>query len=260
MTDLIEKFHTVAEQSGTTPGLLFEQTVRKVYEAWLHEGDFAVDVGAHKGAHLFPMADAVGPKGTIYGFEPIKKLYENLKKDTKKRKKRTIKLFNLALSNTTGQASFHYFENRPAFSGLQKRHAPFDDEEGGLIKVRVKQTILDSKLPLFKKVSAIKLDIEGGELHALMGAKKCLQKSRPMVVFESGRQASAHVYNYTPEDFFGFFESVGMQVFWLSGGRFTIDEWRINRRCWEFVALPAENAEFATCLPDLCRAVLHNSA
>ncbi len=260
MSDLIEAFHTVAADTGTDIGQLFEQTVQKVYEAWLEPGDFAIDVGAHRGRHLFPMADAVGPKGTIYGFEPIKKLYANLKKETKKRKKRTIKLHNVALSNTKGHASFHYFENRPAFSGLQKRRAPFDDEEGGLIKLQVTQTTLDRKLPLFKRVSAIKLDIEGGELHALMGAKKCLQKSRPMVVFENGRRASARVYNYSPEDFFGFFESVGMQVFWLTGEPFTIEQWNIDRNCWEFVALPTESAAFAARLPDLCQAVLDNPA
>jgi len=256
MIDIIAEYHRVAETSDVQVGQLFEDTVQKIYEAWLKPGDYAVDVGAHRGNHLFPMVDAVGPTGRIYGFEPIEAMYVKLRKKLKTRGITNVKLFNVALAQKTGTASFNYFENRPAFSGLERRNTSFDDDEGGLVRVDVKCAKLDSKLPLFRKISAIKLDIEGGELHALMGARKCLKKSRPLIVFENGRQASADVYGYTADDFFNFFESVGMKVFWLSGEEFTSQDWLKNRRCWEFVALPIGNADFAERLPNLCKGVL----
>lgn len=256
MTDIIADYHRVAEEIGVDVGQLFEDTVQEIYEAWLKPGDCAVDVGAHRGVHLFPMVDAVGPKGKIYAFEPIKPLYAALKKKLKSHQIDQVKLFNLALSQQAGTASFNYFENRPAFSGLERRGTPFDDEEGGLTTVTVKCATLDSKLPLFRKVSAIKLDIEGGELHALMGTRKCLKKSRPLVVFENGRQASANVYGYTADDFFRFFAEMDMRIFWLSGEEFVPVDWSKNKRCWEFVALPTEKAGFAGMLPELCRKVL----
>ena len=256
MTDIIADYHRLSEETGSTVGQLFEDTVQEIYEAWLKPGDCAVDVGAHRGAHLFPMIDAVGPKGRIYAFEPIEPLYKALNKKLKEQGLGQVKLFNLALAQKAGSASFSYFENRPAFSGLERRGTPFDDAEGGLTNVTVKCATLDSKLPLFKKVSAIKLDIEGGELHALMGARKCLRKSRPLVVFENGRQASANVYGYTADDFFSFFDEVDMRVFWLSGEEFVPADWQKQKPCWEFVALPSENAGFAEKLPGLCRKVL----
>lgn len=256
MTDIIAEYHRVAQKAGVQVGVLFEDTVQKIYEAWLRPGDLAVDVGAHRGAHLFPMAEAVGAKGRIYAFEPIKPMHVALKKKLKTQGFGQVRLFNLALAQKAGTASFSYFENRPAFSGLERRGTPFDDAEGGLKNVTVERATLDSKLPLFRRVSAIKLDIEGGELHALMGARKCLKKSRPLVVFENGRQASATVYGYRADDFFGFFDEVGMKVFWLSGEEFVRADWQKKKPCWEFVALPTENAAFADRLPDLCGQVL----
>jgi len=256
MSDIIAAYHRTSEETGVNVGQLFEDTVQEIYQAWLAPGDSAVDVGAHRGAHLFPMAEAVGANGRIYAFEPIKPMYAALKKKLKTRGLGQVKLFNLALAQKAGTASFNYFENRPAFSGLERRATPFDDAEGGLTNVTVKCATLDSKLPLFRKISAIKLDIEGGELHALMGARKCLKKSRPLVVFENGRQAAANVYDYTADDFFTFFDEMGMKVFWLSGEEFVPGDWQKNRPCWEFVALPEENAAFAGKLPDLCNRVL----
>lgn len=260
MTDLIEEFHAEAERSGVEVGQLFENAVQKIYEAWLKPGDFAVDVGAHKGAHMFPMAAAVGRRGAVYAFEPIEPLFRKLKKDIKARQSRNVKLFQLALSDQAGLADFSYFEKRPAYSGLQRRATPFDDVEGGVVKIQVRRATLDSKLPFFRKVAAIKLDIEGGELHALMGARRCLVKSRPLVVFESGREASAIVYNYSIDDFFAFFDAVNMEVFWLSGEPFERAHWKLQRRCWEFVALPKEKRGFADRLPGLCRDVLAEAA
>lgn len=259
MSDLIDEFHQMAEKTDVAVGRLFEHTVQAIYQEWLKPGDFAVDVGAHRGAHLFPMLEAIGPEGLLYGFEPLEKYYRRLQTQLKKKKIRNVKLHQLALAEKKGSASFNHFKNRPAFSGLRRRRTPFDDAEGGLVEVMVKKKTLDSVLPRFKKVSCIKLDIEGGELHALMGARRCLTRSRPLVIFENGRQASALVYGYEADDFFGFFEEVDMQVFWLSGEPFTPEDWRLQRPCWEFVALPREKTAFADKLPGLCRSVLKSA-
>lgn len=256
MSDLIEALHKKAEAIGVRPGLMFENVVRATYEAWISPGDIVVDVGAHKGFHLFPLVRAVGARGKVYGFEPIPLYFKQLKQRLRAESIKNVVLRPYALSDRNGTSEFNFFENRPAFSGLQRRVTPFDDSEGGLKKITVKRKTLDSQLPFFKTISAIKLDIEGGELHALMGAERTLKKSRPLVIFENGRQASANVYGYGPEEFFGFFDRLGMKVFWLSGEPFVPEEWRLQRKCWEFVALPQESAAFAEQLPALCRQVL----
>lgn len=256
MSDIIQSFHALAESGGPAVGQLFEATVQRVYESWLKPGDRAVDGGAHKGVHLIPMTKAVGSNGFVYGFEPIPDLALKLEKRLKTEGIRHTSIRRKALSEAKGTATFRLFANRPAFSGLKRRQSGFSDEEGGLQEVSVKKTTLDSEIPFFRTISAIKLDLEGGEFHALRGAKRILTKSRPLVVFENGRQAAATVYGYTVDDYFQYFGSVGYHIYWLSGERFTAEDWQLQRRCWEFVALPQEHADFAARLPALCNATL----
>lgn len=260
MDEIISEFHRLADEQDVPVGHLFELAVQKVYEAWLQPGDLAVDVGAHRGAHLFPIVDAVGPRGKVIAFEPIETMFLGLRKQLKKKGIRNVTLHQLALGSKAGKAEFSYFEKRPAFSGLQKRRAPFSDEEGGHKVIEVRVATLDQKLPLFRKVSAMKLDIEGGELHVLMGARRCLKRSRPLVIFENGRGQSAKTYGYSAETFFDFFESVDMKLFTLSGASFTPADWKKQVGCWEFVALPSEKTDFAEQLPNLCRAALADMA
>lgn len=256
MSDIIARYHNIAEKTGVDVGQLFENTVQKIYEAWLQPGDNAVDVGANIGRHLFPIAEAIGPKGRLYAFEPIRQLHKNLQQEIGNRHLKNIKLHECALGRSAGEAAFSYFEKRPAYSGLRQRHTPFDTAEAGLTEITVKCATLDSKLPWLRKISLIKLDIEGGELHALMGGQRCLQKSRPCVIFENGRAASADVYGYNADDFLQFFDAMNMKVFWLDGAPFTRENWNANIACWEFVALPAEKADWAKTLPKLCNDVL----
>ena len=255
-SDIISSFHKAAEHANVPVGHLFEATVRRVYEQWLKPGDRAVDGGAHKGAHLIPMAKAVGKRGFVYGFEPIPDLAAGLEKRLKKEGIRHASVCRKALSFEKGEATFRLFTNRPAYSGLERRHSDFSDEEGGLEELQVEVTTLDRQIPFFRAISAIKLDLEGGEFHALQGAHRILTRSRPMVVFENGRQASAKVYGYTADDFFEYFNAVGYDVYWLSGENFQNDDWSLQKRCWEFVALPKERADFAGTLPGLCAEVL----
>lgn len=260
MSDIIQSFHAKAESEGPDVGLLFEATVRRIYERWLKPGDRAVDGGAHKGVHLLPMARAVSRSGFIYGFEPIPDLAAKLEKRLKAEGVRYVSIRRKALSDTKGIATFRLFANRPAYSGLKRRQSSFSDEEGGLQEVPVKKTTLDREIPFFRSIHAIKLDLEGGEFHALKGAKRILKRSRPLVVFENGRQAAANIYGYTADDYFQYFDAVGYDVYWLSGEHFIQQDWRLNRKCWEFVALPREEAGFATQLPDLCMQTLAQSA
>lgn len=256
MYELLDEMHAWAERTKQPVGILFEEAVKKTYQAYLSSGDKAIDIGAHKGAHLIPMAESVGRNGQIIAFEPIPKLCQQLSKTIKKKRLKQIKLHNVAVGLEKGTTTFSYFENKPAYSGLQRRATPFDDKEGGLTEITVNTAPLDHFRPFWGSVKFIKLDIEGGELHALQSGKRMLQKSRPMIVFENGKSQSAKIYNYEKEDFFSFFESLDYQLYVITGEPFTRDDWQKHIKCWEYVGLPKENAIFAERLPQLSQAVL----
>src|SRR5262249_9744922 len=49
----------------------YERIVQEVYEAILHPGDTALDIGAHRGRHTIPLARCVGPAGHVLAVEPL---------------------------------------------------------------------------------------------------------------------------------------------------------------------------------------------
>lgn len=104
-----------------------------------------------------------------------------------------------------------------------------------------------------------KLDLEGGELRALQGAKTSLKRFHPLIVFENGQDSSAGYYRYSREEWFGFFESVGYAVFTLWGDAFARSDWGRQDVPWYFIAAPRDSAHadfVAERLPDLLRKYL----
>ncbi|WP_286829102.1 MULTISPECIES: FkbM family methyltransferase [Kordiimonas] len=256
---IIQQLHALSASQGQPVGHYFEAIVQKIYEDLLAEGDVAIDVGANNGRHMFPMAQAVGSKGRIVAFEPIPSLCKRLRKRARKHGFKNIQLHECAVAAEAGKASFSLFENRKAFSGLKRRSAPFSDEEGGLAEIAVNCCRLDSKMPWFRRVTLMKLDIEGGEYHALLGAERLVARDRPVIIFENGRHGASQLYGYTKDDFFSLFERHGYQLYVISGERFTRDLWHSPLKCWEFVAYPKEVANFASRLPSYCSDILRAS-
>ena len=68
-------------------------------------------------------------------------------------------------------------------------------------------------------IDFIKIDVEGAEMLVLSGAKKTIERCKPIVVFEHGLGAS-DVYGTTPRQIFIFFRDCGMNISlmrdWLS--------------------------------------------
>lgn len=99
--------------------------------------------------------------------------------------------------------------NNPSYSGLIKRKYDKKNEED--TQIQVKTELLDNVIPADMKVNLIKIDVEGGELLVLEGAKMVISRSKPLVIFEHGLGAS-EFYNSTPEKIFAYFNKVSMQI------------------------------------------------
>ena len=261
MPSIIEQIYNYSAQNNVDVGLIFEEAVKVSYQSLLNRGDKAIDIGAHKGSHLFGMASSVGRNGKVYAFEPIPLLFKRLKKQKRKRHLSQVKLYQCALGLNKAKTSFQYFHKFPAYSGLNRRDTPFNDQDGQLEEITVKQTKLDQVFWLTQpNIDYIKLDIEGGELHALMGGQKLLARSRPVIVFEGGAASAAQTYGYTKDDFFSFFEQQSMSVYTIDGQPFTRETWNsdIQYPCWEFVAIPNEKKSIIDQFPGFCMQAIEN--
>lgn len=239
----LTSFLDYCRSHGEKPGEYYEKIIESVYNKIVKEGDGVIDGGAHIGRHAIALARLAGDSGQVYAFEPAPRTMLRLVQNVRKNGVHNILMFQFALSDTFGLKDFNYFPTAVAMSGLGKRHnlKDTDAEVFSVVTVRM-DTILERRKP----VSFIKLDLEGGEYHALRGARAILEKDRPIICFENGRQAAAAVYGYEKAQFFGYFEHMNYQLYTAFGDRFERGMWRTTPFHFNFFALPTEREEFAS--------------
>jgi FkbM family methyltransferase len=150
-----------------------------------------VDVGAHRGGILKEMMRCA-PLGTHFAFEPLPHLAAHLRKTFP-----GARVHEAAVSDHAGTARFVHVEDAPAYSGLRERI--YDWPDPALKAITVNVVRLDDVLPDEQSVAFIKLDIEGGEFHALLGAAGTIRRCRPVIVFEAGHRSTGQ-YGVGPDE------------------------------------------------------------
>ena len=65
-----------------------------------------------------------------------------------------------------------------------------DRPDPRIITIVVATTTLDGTIPGDQPIAFIKMDIEGGEFHALKGAVKTIKRWQPVIVFEAGNKST----------------------------------------------------------------------
>lgn len=188
----------------------YDIQTKKIFKKILNDDSNCIDVGCHKG-EILDLILNYSPNGIHYGFEPIPVLFEDLKLKYKDQKNCIIS--PIAASNQKGQSSFNYVVSNPSYSGLKKRSYDKKDETDKQISVQTER--LDSLIPKEVNIDLIKIDVEGGEMLVLEGAKDLLSNNKPHVIFEHGLGASDH-YNTGPNEIFNYFESLGYEIFTLN--------------------------------------------
>jgi FkbM family methyltransferase len=152
----------------------------------------------------------LAPEGSHYAFEPIPSLAGELQTRFP-----TVSVHALALSDASGRREFTFVKSRPGYSGFRERTYPGAED---LEKIQVDSARLDDVLPPGYEPALIKIDVEGAELEVLRGARKTLERHKPVVVFEHGAGAAVH-YGTRPEHLFDLLvDELGLRLFDLDGG------------------------------------------
>jgi FkbM family methyltransferase len=173
----------------------------------LQSGDVFVDVGAFDGLITIIGAQAVGPTGRIYAFEPTPASCAALRALVQSSKLDHVHVEASAVGAQTGTASF-YIPTNPsrAFNATLSMQTHIES----VPHVCTVQT-LDAFLArqAGPAPALIKIDVEGAELDVLHGAANLLGSSRPpMVIFEASAQ-NASLFDRTVDDILAYLESFG---------------------------------------------------
>lgn len=194
-----------------TQNLKYDRLTNTILRRHLKTDSNCVDIGCHKGEILREMLK-FSPQGTHFAFEPIPELYQSLTERYGSR----AHIFSCALSDSDGGVvEFNLVKNAPAYSGLRKRS--YDDlDHVDIEKISVEKRKLDNIIT-DTSIDLIKIDIEGGDYHALRGARNILQTCRPLLIFEFGK-GGAEYYGVKAEDMYTYLvEELGYGIYTLDG-------------------------------------------
>ena len=156
------------------------QVVRHLIEP----GDHVVDVGANFGFYTAYLSERVGRDGAVTSFEPIPRTFDLLAYNVRKLPLANVRLFNCGVSDHDGSAKMGI----PQFdSGVDNYYQATlvgpDSSSAFSQQVPVELKTLDSVFA-GSKLAFLKIDVEGHELHAIGGARRLIQESRPALMIE----------------------------------------------------------------------------
>ncbi len=159
----------------------YEPELVSLLKRTLKPGMTVLDLGANIGYFSAIAAGLVNDNGQVHAFEPMPQNLVRLRKN--------LAPFHwahahpYAVGNVTGEVPIHYSDTEAGWASIHEQH-----RQGNLPCNSVVSAIrLDDWRPdnPVNQIDFIKLDIEGSELDALLGARRTLTRFHPTIVAET---------------------------------------------------------------------------
>jgi FkbM family methyltransferase len=155
-----------------------------VINAFLKKGSVFMDVGASMGYCSLLVAKTVGVEGKIFALEPSSRDFNRLVENIRINKlDDVISASRVAVSDVSGSTDLLVAaEERGALNTLGKEFG-LKGVETDKVEV-IETTTIDAFVrdKGIAKIAFIKLDVEGSELKALLGAKRTIEHHRPVIM------------------------------------------------------------------------------
>jgi FkbM family methyltransferase len=161
---------------------MWEHNMQLIYRDFLRDGAVVFDLGAHQGFLALLASKLVGHRGTVHAFEASPINFKKLERNIQLNRIHNCRLVHAAVSDRDGcrafSASIHdmgntYLPSSPYFVNQPTVIVPTVSLDEYVSRESV-------DLPDFLKV-----DVEGAESDALIGAKALLASKRPIVYLET---------------------------------------------------------------------------
>jgi FkbM family methyltransferase len=137
-------------------------------------GEYFLDGGGYVGWYSIQAGRAIGPTGRVFVLEPDNRNREQLERNLVLNKVENVQIFPLALWSNVGQVSWRHGEE-PVW------HRVGTGDGATQNSVSIDSLVAELKLI---RLDWIKLDIEGAEVEALLGANWTLRNLRPKLFIE----------------------------------------------------------------------------
>ncbi len=210
------------ELGGPTLTGGYEPHVRMVIEQILKEGDSFLDVGAAYGFFSLLAATLVGAAGQVYAVEPNEQNVKLLESSIRSNGFNNVAVMQMGASDRIETLFLHAGVGNGSTSAVGAQDNPF-----------AARTVLGAPLDQLlvyrsKPIKLIKIDVEGFEHKALLGAQRLIKEDRPSIIFEfQGAGAGAR-------EFLEWLQSLGYALVNISSGRPISDTQEIDEIMSEF--------------------------
>jgi FkbM family methyltransferase len=157
----------------------WEPKVVRIVTDTVKLGMTAIDVGAHIGYYSLLFAKCVGPSGRVFSFEPLPGNFALLQKNIWINNLQNVQLRNEAIFSRTQEITINTPDEQPNPGGGSIYGAV------GHTQYCVKAVTLDDFCEgLALRPDILKMDIEGAEYEALLGARRIISQHRPKLLIE----------------------------------------------------------------------------
>jgi len=156
-------------------------------ETWVGVGDLVLDLGANIGHYTLRLCDIVGPEGRVIALEPVPRTFELLVANMGRREASNATLLNAAASDETALLRMAVPRLSTGGDNYYRAHVTDGDEGIGVLGIPV------DSLRIPRRVSLVKIDVEGHEMAALKGMELLLRRDHPVLIVE-GRSGEVGRY------------------------------------------------------------------
>jgi FkbM family methyltransferase len=148
----------------------YELDKQVLFSKYIKPGMIVFDVGANVGLYSLLASVLTGVKGKVFSFEPLPTNIFYLNSHIELNGLKNVSVSDKAISDKVSKVRFNFGDNRS--SG----HISIKGE------IEVETTSLDEFIKAGNPLpDLIKMDIEGAEFDALVGAKELLKNKRPVI-------------------------------------------------------------------------------
>ena len=230
-----------------------EGIVHEIYSLWCHgRGSFALfDGGAHKAFHTLRMLELRGCQ-RVHAVEAdpfmAEKFRDIINREVSNSDAR-LRFYEAALQNdkdlrsVTWKSSPSHVGRSSIVAKTSSRQTIWGDnpemeyrDEFEVPATTIDKILAEEILP----VPFLKLDLEGADLLALLGASHVLKQKRPIVAFENSVHAP-QVHGFNLEDIANYFAELNYVPMNFVGERISTDNWFGFFEAW---LAPSESAEW----------------
>jgi FkbM family methyltransferase len=173
----------------------YEPGITNLLQCIVSPGDICADIGANIGWHSLVMAQAAGPLGKVFGFEPMPETFALYSANVRQNGLTgRIVAENLAVGAIPGKASLRVPDN------AARTHATLSGASDASNGIEVDVIALDGYaatrgIALF---DVMKIDVEGSELMVVEGAARMLTAEIPPVLILEAAANTAEGFGYGP--------------------------------------------------------------